>query len=102
MAVIGGYTDEWMGLTSGMYRKKGEGKVLEILVGVERGTRREMEQARLALCRLRAEARQEPLNHPVRLVPVVINDLRPVVHVDLLHPPDEQLQLVLVEHAQQV
>ncbi len=82
--------------------KKGEGKVLEILKGVDwhtRGTRRELEKARLTLRRLRAEARQEPLDYPVRLVPAVVNEPGPVVHVDLRHPPNEQLQLVLVKHA---
>ena len=56
-----------------------------------------------ALCRLRAEARPELLDHPVRLlVPTVVGEPHSVVHVDVRHAPDEQLQLVLVEHAQHV
>ena len=55
-----------------------------------------------ALCRLRAEARPELLDHPVRLVPTVVGEPHSVVHVDVRHASDEQLQLVLVEHAQHV
>ena len=49
------------------------------------------------------QALPEPLDHPVRLlIPAVIDESRPFVHVDLRRAPDEQLQLVPVEHAQQV
>ncbi len=60
--------------------------ILECVDGHARCARRESEQARLALRRPRAEARLELLDHPVRLlVPAVVGEPRPVVHVDLRH-----------------
>src|SRR6266702_6507992 len=60
-------------------------------------------QARLALCGPRVEASPESLNHLVRLlVLAVVGEPHSVVHVYLHHPPNEQLQLVLVGHVQHI
>src|SRR6266571_1222413 len=60
---------------------------LETLEGIDGnagGARRELEQAHR---RPRAEARPEPLDHPARfLVPAVVGEPHPVVHV-VLHRP---------------
>ncbi len=78
-------------------------EILEAVDGNARGARGELEQARFALREPRTEARPEPLDHPVRLlVPAVVREPRPVVHVELHHPPDEKFRLVLVEHRQRV
>ena len=53
--------------------------------------------------RLRTQARTYPVDHPVSLLVLApVGEPRPVVHIDLRHPPDEQLQFVLIKRAQHV
>jgi hypothetical protein len=81
-------------------------RTLEVLEAVDRDTRRacrELQQAGLALGRPAPDALPEPLDHlVVHLVPAVVSVLGPVVDVYLGHAADEQLELALIEHGDQV
>jgi len=56
----------------------------------------ELQQMRLAFCWRRMQRGPEPLDHPDRLlVTAVVRESRPVVCIDLGHPTNRQLELVL-------
>ncbi len=72
--------------------------VLEAIDGHMQGPHDELEQVYLVLCGPLVETwtRPESLNHLVHLL-VLVGKPHSVVHVDLYHPLNEQLQLVPIE-----
>ncbi|KAI3481094.1 hypothetical protein L1887_56668 [Cichorium endivia] len=78
-------------------------QILEAVYGDPRGARGELQQTRLLLRGPCAHALPEPLHHLVLLgEATVVGELLPIVHIDLRHAADEQLELALVKHVDQI
>ena len=78
-------------------------QILEAVDGNAAGAGGELQQARLLLGIPRADAFPEVLDDLIVLgVAAVVGVLLPVVHVDICDTADQQLELALVEHIDQI